>query len=150
MNNMKKIIYCTFLALLLSSCGGDKGSYSTDLIKNDLSADGKSKNENAPQFKFDNLEHDFGKVTQGEKLTFSYKFVNTGKTDLLISQASGSCGCTVAEFPQDPIAPGKDGVISVTLNTEGKKGPLHKTITIFANTYPSETILHVKAMVELP
>ena len=147
---MKRIIYCAFLALILSSCGGDKGNYSTDLIKNDLSANGKEKNENAPRFKFESLEHDFGKVIQGEKLTYSFKFVNEGKTDLLISQASGSCGCTVAEFPQDAITPGKDGVISVTLNTEGKKGTLHKTVTIYANTYPAETILHIKALVELP
>lgn len=147
---MKKTFFALLLALALSSCSSDKGSYSTDMIKNDLSADSKSKNENAPQFKFDATEHDFGKVAQGEKLTFSYKFVNNGKSDLLISQASGSCGCTVAEFPQEPIAPGKDGIISVTLNTEGKKGALHKTITIFANTYPSETILHIKALVDLP
>lgn len=148
--NMKKIIYFALLAVLISSCGSDKGSYSTDLIKNDLSADSKGKNENAPQFKLETLEHDFGKVIQGEKLTYSFKFVNSGKTDMLISQASGSCGCTVAEFPQEPITPGKDGIISVTLDTEGKKGPLHKTVTIYANTYPSETILHIKAMVELP
>lgn len=149
---MKKIVYISFLALVLASCGGNDSSYSTDMIKNELTADGKGKNtpENAPMFKFQSNEHDFGKVVQGEKLQFAYKFTNNGKSDLLISQASGSCGCTVAEFPQDPIKPGAEGAIAVTLNTEGKKGPLNKTIKIYANTYPSETILHVKAMVELP
>lgn len=149
---MKKIVYISFLALLLSSCGGDDKTYSTDMVKNELSADGKGKTtpENAPVFKFDKTEFDFGKVVQGEKLEYSYKFTNAGKSDLLISQASGSCGCTVAEFPQEPIKPGASDAIKITLNTEGKKGPLHKTVKIFANTYPAETIIHVKAMVELP
>ncbi len=147
---MKKLVYVSLMAILLASCGGNDKTLPTDLIKNELSAEGKSTPENAPVFKFDATEHDFGKVVQGEKLSFSYKFVNDGKSDLLISQATGSCGCTVAEFPQEPISPGKEGIITVTLNTEGKKGPLDKIVTIFANSYPSETILHVKAMVELP
>jgi hypothetical protein len=148
---MKKQILWLLLIIVVSACNNDKkGSYSTDLIKNEATADGKGDPKNSPVLKFDVTEHNFGNVIQGEKLTFTFKFVNIGKSDLLISQATGSCGCTVAEFPQEPINPGKDGVITVTLNTEGKKGPLDKIITIYANSFPSETVLHVKAMVELP
>ncbi len=147
---MKKFVYISLISIALASCGEREKTLDTDLIKNELSADGKTAPENAPIIKFDTKEHDFGKVIQGEKLTYSYKFVNDGKKDLIISQATGSCGCTVAEFPQEPIKPGKDGVITVTLDTEGKKGPMNKVVTIFANSYPSETRLQVKAMVELP
>jgi hypothetical protein len=148
---MKKQLFWLLLVILVSACGGKKDEkLSTDLINNSVTADSKGAPENAPIIKFEMMEHDFGKVTQGEKLTYNFRFVNSGKTDLLISQASGSCGCTVAEFPQEPIKSGKEGAITVTLNTEGKKGPMNKTVTIFANSYPSETVLHIKAMVEIP
>lgn len=147
---MKKSFIWVVTVLLFASCQNSDKSLPTDLIENSTSIDSKGAPKEAPLFKFEKMEYNFGKVTQGEKLTYTFNFTNSGKSDLLISQASGSCGCTVAEFPQEPIKAGGKGSIAVTLNTEGKKGPLDKTITIFANSYPSETVLHIKAMVELP
>ncbi|HOT88132.1 MAG TPA: DUF1573 domain-containing protein [Bacteroidales bacterium] len=98
-------------------------------------------------FYFEEEEHDFGKVTEGEKVSFSFKFKNTGASDLIITDAKGSCGCTVADYPKDPIAPNKEGFINVTFNTEGKKGFQSKSITLRANIKEEVKALKVKAQI---
>lgn len=98
--------------------------------------------------KFDENEFDFGTITDGEKVRHSFKFKNTGKEPLVISNAKGSCGCTVPQWPKEPIAPGKSGEIEVEFNSKGKKGNQTKNVTITANTDPANTILKIKAQVE--
>jgi hypothetical protein len=92
----------------------------------------------------------FGKIIQGEKVTYSFKFTNTGKSDLVITGASGSCGCTVPSFPKGPITPGKSGLIDVLFNSEGKKGIQNKTITVLANTQPNAVTLKIKVEIIEP
>jgi len=102
-------------------------------------------------WKFDKSEHDFGKLKQGESAEYSFKFTNTGKEPLIIENAQGSCGCTVPNYPKEPIAPGGTGVIDVRFNSAGKSGAQQKTVTLTANTDPSiTTILTIKADVEAP
>ena len=74
-------------------------------------------------------------------VTHVFKFVNNGKGPLVISKANASCGCTVPEYPRDPIMPGDSGKISVQFNTTGKLGQQSKTVTVTANTNPSNTEL---------
>ena len=85
--------------------------------------------------------YDFGKVTDGEKVIYNYRFKNTGSKPLIISSASASCGCTVPEKPEEPVKPGETGFLKVVFNSEGRVGPTHKTITVISNAYPAFPVL---------
>ncbi|NJK83133.1 MAG: DUF1573 domain-containing protein [Saprospiraceae bacterium] len=92
---------------------------------------------------FDEMTFDFGTVNDGEKVRHAYKFKNTGNEPLIISNATGSCGCTVPQWPQDPIAPGATGEIMVEFDSKNKPGRQTKTVTITANTNPVTTRLTI-------
>ena len=99
------------------------------------------------QMTFTSEEFDFGKVKAGEQVTHEYQFTNTGKENLIISNAKGSCGCTVPQWPKEPIAPGKTGVIKVVFDSKSKSGPQSKRVTITANTNPPQSFLTIKGEV---
>ncbi len=99
------------------------------------------------QMTFNSMEFDFGKVKSGESVTHDYEFTNTGKENLIIANAKGSCGCTVPQWPKEPIAPGKTGVIKVVFDSKGKSGPQSKRVTITANTNPPQSFLEIKGEV---
>ncbi|HMQ48802.1 MAG TPA: DUF1573 domain-containing protein [Saprospiraceae bacterium] len=99
---------------------------------------------------FEETEFNFGTVVDGEKVSHSYKFKNTGKEPLILSNAKGSCGCTVPEWPRDPIAPGAEGVITVQFDSKNKKGPRNQKVTITANTNPPQTFIYLKGEVTAP
>lgn len=80
--------------------------------------------------------YNFGKVTDGEKVVFNYRFMNSGDKPLVISAASASCGCTVPERPEQPIAPGETGVIKVVFDSKGRVGPVHKEVNVTSNAMP--------------
>jgi hypothetical protein len=103
--------------------------------------------ETATTMSFEKEMHDFGSVKEGEKVTHVFKFKNTGDKPLIISDAKGSCGCTVPSYPVEPIAPGKSGEIKVSFDSANKKGSETKYVTINANTIPAETRLTIKANV---
>jgi len=86
---------------------------------------------------FVETNHDFGKITQGEKVSHVFKFKNTGENPLELTQVQPSCGCTIPEWTEAPIDPGKEGTIQVMFNSEGREGVQHKTVTVVANTKPS-------------
>jgi hypothetical protein len=94
---------------------------------------------------FTEEEFDFGTVKQGDKVNHFFSFKNTGKNDLVISRAIGSCGCTVPEFPKEPIAPGKTGVMKVSFNSTGKKGKQQKTVSVYANVPTGGKVVTIKA-----
>ncbi len=119
-----------------------------DLIQNPASAEGKSDSTELPVLQFEKMQHDFGAICEGETVSFGFKFKNTGKSDLLISKVTSSCGCTVGDYPKDPVKPGKDGVISVTFKSEGRKGIQNKTVTVLANTQPNIQTLTINAMIK--
>jgi hypothetical protein len=96
---------------------------------------------------FKETEFNFGKVKEGEKVQHEYEFTNTGKEPLVISNAKGSCGCTVPQWPKEPIAPGKSGKIKVEFDSKGKPGPANKQVTITANTDPVQSIIYIKGEV---
>lgn len=144
---MKKVIvFATVLFLAACKSEGDGKEIGTDVISNSASADGNV-NTNLPEMKFDEEEFDFGKITQGEKVSHAFHFKNTGKSNLIISGASGSCGCTVPEYPEEPIAPGAEGEINVVFSSEGKRGQQEKTVTIVTNCEPATKIIRIKTEV---
>lgn len=75
-----------------------------------------------------------GKITEGEKVEVAYRFVNTGNEPLVIENVVPTCGCTVAEKPQAPVAPGKEGVVKAVFDSQGRVGSQHKSLTVYANT----------------
>jgi len=91
-------------------------------------------NEGAAKLTFDRLEHDFGKITQGDIVETTFKFKNTGLNDLIITNAKSTCGCTIPEWPKQPIAPGAEESIKVKFNSSGKSNKVTKTITLTTNT----------------
>jgi hypothetical protein len=155
---MKKIAFVLISAMALYSCGGEnasekEASLDTDVVANPATAEtesGTADNVDVPEFTFEKEVHDFGTIVQGEKVAYSFKFKNTGKGDLIITSAKGSCGCTIPEWPQEPIAPGAEGVIDVVFNSDGKSGQQNKKVTIVANTVPNTKVLAINGMVEVP
>jgi hypothetical protein len=79
----------------------------------------------------------FGTATEGQKIEHNFSFKNTGNKPLVIIKATASCGCTIADKPEQPILPGDTGLIKVIFNSTGKRGHNHKTITVESNAYPS-------------
>lgn len=102
---------------------------------------------NAPAFKFEKEVYDFGKITDGDVVTYDFKFKNIGNSPLIISSATATCGCTVPDYPKEPVAPGAEGVIRVVFNSAGKLGMQNKVVSITANTIPSLTELNILGMV---
>jgi hypothetical protein len=99
---------------------------------------------------FDKKEHDFGHMKQGDQVECVFKVTNTGNEPLIIEEAHGSCGCTVPDYPKEPIPAGQTRDIKVKFNSAGKKGSQTKTVTLTSNTEPLQSILTIKAEVEVP
>ena len=150
-----KVIKFSRLMIILSmmvivSCSGDRSRVPADVVNIPNSASGNDNQDRLPMIEFATTEHDFGKVIQGEVVTYSFKFKNTGKSDLVIANISAACGCTASEYPKDPVKPGEEKVIEVIFNSSGKQGFQNKTLTVAANTQPSNTTLTIKAQVIIP
>ena len=128
---MKRFILSLVVILGLISCETKSDSLNTSLVNNPSSADGIKKGTNTPAIKFEHLEHDFGKVLQGEQVSHTFKFKNVGDAPLIISSIEKTCGCTTPDFSSKP-----------------HKGFQNKRLIVKANTNPSETILRIKAQVE--
>lgn len=104
--------------------------------------------ENAPAISFEETTYDFGTIKQGEVVEHTFQFTNTGKSPLVIESATASCGCTVPEKPEQPIAPGEQGKIKVQFNSTGKSGQQAPIVTVRANTVPNITQVSLKGTVE--
>jgi hypothetical protein len=129
---MKKILFISSVLFLFSACSGsDKvevGNKTTMLVN--------------PVF-------DAGTVVKGELITAKFVVENTGKYPLVIAEVKGSCTCTVAEKPEDPILPGKSGIIKAVVDTDRTStGMISKSVRIVANTEPSVTEVAIKATVK--
>ncbi|MBA2612447.1 MAG: DUF1573 domain-containing protein [Bacteroidetes bacterium] len=140
---MKRILIAAFIISLCACNTKEDGTIGTDIVNNTASADGQA-NTNLPDIKFEEEEFDFGKITQGEIVSHAFTFKNTGKSNLIISSASGSCGCTVPHWPKEPIKAGEENKINVVFSSEGKSGLQEKTITIVTNCEPATRILKIK------
>jgi hypothetical protein len=119
-------------------------------VNNPNSAKGRSDLSSLPFIKFEEEVHDFGKIIEGETVSYSFKFTNTGKSDLVIADVSTSCGCAVPSYPKTPIRPGKQDIIKVSFNSAGKRGFQTKNIVVVANTQPNSTMVRIKAQVVSP
>jgi Protein of unknown function (DUF1573) len=90
---------------------------------------------------------DFGTIKEGDVVSFSYRFKNTGDKPLEVTNVMASCGCTVPEKPEEPIEPGQIGFIKVKFNSDRKPGEAHKTVTVESNANPEFPTLLLKGTV---
>jgi hypothetical protein len=145
---MKRILIST-LILTAIACNSNTGNQAgTEIVTNPATAENpNAENVNVSEITFEQNMFDFGTIKEGELVNHKFKFTNTGKNPLLITSASASCGCTVPNWPKEPIAPGKSSEIDVTFNSEGKPNHAEKTVTVVANTSPTNTMLLIKGEV---
>jgi hypothetical protein len=153
MKSIKPILLTALVTTLVWSCDSPKDSkqeaISPEVVNNNASADPTATpTSGLPVFEFETDNHEFGIITEGEKVSYTFKFKNTGNAPLVISNASASCGCTVPEYTKTPVAPGEDGEVNVTFDSSGKSGMTTKSVTLIANTEPNTKVLKVSADIQ--
>ncbi|MDB5253558.1 MAG: hypothetical protein JWP27_2727 [Flaviaesturariibacter sp.] len=136
---MKQFYFAALAATLLAACNTNDtktaGYTKEDSIKHQRMMDSVNDSANFTSIQWlDSMHQDLGKVNEGAKVEVSWRFRNTGKKPLIISQATASCGCTVAEKPEEPIAPGAESRIKATFDSEGRAGTNTKSVSVMANT----------------
>lgn len=149
MQTMRNIIAVSVLsvALLGISCEDNAAKkIKSENVEIAKERDDEIKN-GGPRIKFDKTEHDFGTIGEGEIVETVFTFTNTGKSELIIASAKGSCGCTVPEWPKEPILPGEEGQIKVKFNSTSRTNLQQKQVTLVTNTESGKEILKIKAQV---
>ena len=137
---MKKYVSFLLIIICLVSC---------DVRRKDKIADGGvlavpiNVNDSTSVQIIDSV-YNFGKATEGEKIIYNFRFKNSGTKPLVITNTRASCGCTVPEKPEKPIAPGETSFIKVIFNSQGKVGVNEKTITVSSNASPAFPTLLLK------
>jgi hypothetical protein len=141
------VISLVVIGLSFASCNKD----ATKKIKTENLEVAKERDSEiklgGPRFKFDKTEHDFGTINEGDVVETVFSFTNVGKSELIITSAKGSCGCTVPDWPKEPIMPGEAGEIKVKFNSYRKPNLQQKQITLRTNTEGGKEILKIRAQV---
>lgn len=106
-------------------------------------------NPNAPTMTFESDVVDYGTIDQGADGVREFKFTNNGKEPLIISNARGSCGCTVPTWPKEPIKPGESSVIKVKYDTK-RLGAINKSVTITSNAATPTKVVRIKGKIIAP
>jgi hypothetical protein len=146
---MKKVIVLSILSLSLMTISCDENA-AKKIKSENLELAKERDNEikvGGAKIKFEKTEHDFGTINEGDIVETVFSFKNSGKSELIITSAKGSCGCTVPEWPKEPIMPGEEGLIRVKFNSDKKPNLQQKTITLVTNTEQGKEILKIKAQV---
>jgi len=145
---MKKSILFLAGALVFSiiSCKENTKGIITDQDMQKVAAEKEFLNK-LPKIEFDKAVHDFGTINEGDKVETEFIVKNTGENDLVIADAKASCGCTVPEWPKEPIAPGASAAIKVSFDSSGKPGKQSKTVTLTTNTENGSETFDIKANV---
>jgi hypothetical protein len=139
---MRRILVISFIliAVISANCGGGKSKNSTDSSASAISS-GKS------EMVFREYQHDFGKIAEGEKISYTFTFENKGNSNLIISSATTTCGCTVTKYDKKPIPPGASGILEVAFDTSGRSGMQTKIITVRSNATTPVALLKITAEV---
>ena len=144
----KQIIFFAILSIALVSCK----EKATSKIKPANLENAKERDaeisKGSAVIGFDKTEYDFGTITEGDLVNGTFKVYNKGKTDLVITNARASCGCTVPEWPKEAIKPGDSAQVKFKFNSRFRRGKQHKTITLQTNTEKVTEVLQIKGFVE--
>ena len=169
MKNFRILALFAFVAAISFTACKNEGSAAKDAARESLATTATTAPATTPaatpaapaapvgpltSIEFEEDSYDFGEIMEGEKVVHLYKFKNTGKEPLVISNAKGSCGCTVPEWPREPIPVGGSGEIRVQFDSKGKGkvggATQAKKVTLTANTDPAQTFLNIKGKVNKP
>lgn len=150
---MKRLLFISLMAIAACNSGNTGSNIAAhsklpvSVVNNPHTAGGMDTAAAAlkPTMDFKDTLHDFGQIHEGEIVQYDFQFTNRGKSPLVISSASGSCGCTVPDYPRDPVEPGKSAVMKVTFNSRGKSGHQEKSVLIHTNTMRGTELLYIKA-----
>ena len=138
----------TLSAGFFTACKDTKAASKIDVVNLEKAKKRDTEiNKGAASISFDKIEYDFGTVNEGDVVETVYKVTNSGNTDLIITDAKASCGCTVPVWPRNAIKPGESADIAVKFNTRGKPNRQSKTITLSTNTALGREILKLSGMV---
>ena len=144
------ILLLVSLALVSCNSSSDEKTITTDLVNSPLTANSNAEKVLTPNIEMLETSYNFGEIQQGESVTHDFILKNTGEADLIISAAKGSCGCTVPEWPKNPIAKGEEATIKVTFNSAGKSGKQNKTVTLVTNAIPNTRVIIINGNVIVP
>jgi hypothetical protein len=166
MKNLSLLSFLLFITLVsFNACKNDKAAAGTDsatAASSDPNAATAATNptpEGTPaptgpttSVEYSEMVYDFGEITEGAHVKYAFKFKNTGSEPLIIADAKGSCGCTVPDWPREPIAPGATSEIKVEFDSKGKGSDdgqkQTKKVTVTANTNPPQTYLTITGVVK--
>lgn len=141
MNKKQSLILLLFI-LLITGCGGNNH-------KSGKNPGNQAVDTGKAVISFVEYEHDFGSVSEGEKIGCIFSFINKGSADLVINSATTTCGCTVPKYNRKPVAPGNSGSLEVVFDTEGRNGMQSKTITVRSNASVPVVLLKITADVKM-
>jgi hypothetical protein len=134
---MKYFLFILSAVLFFSCTGTDKSSTREEAVQDSLNKLAMADTSSYTTLEWlDSTSQDLGKITEGSVVEISWKFKNTGDKPLIISDARGTCGCTIADKPNEPVPPGQEGLIKARFNSQGQGPEAHKTVTVDANTKP--------------
>jgi hypothetical protein len=144
-------IIAVFGVLLFARCDNmfKNKKINTGTINNSATPNGNN-GDQMPDMKFDEEDHNIGTIEQGEVLDFSFKFTNTGKADLLINNCTASCGCTIPNWPKQPIRQGESGYIDVQFDSKGKQNEITKEVSVSTNCNPALRKIKFHGFVKVP
>ncbi len=160
---MKNIYFAALFAFFATACKNENSPRNTenglqevrldekvsnkDIIRNPVSASEPLDTLNVAKFAFEETEFMFGKVNQGDLVKHAFKFTNVGKIPLIVTAVQAQCGCTTPEWKHEPIPPGGSSQIDVQFDTKNAINEQAKSVTVAANTYPSQTVLKLRGTV---
>lgn len=145
---MKKTLILTLIAVFFVSftafAQNDAQNGKNQEAKTEKSKE--NKNTKVAEITFEALEYDYGNIYKGDNGVCEFKFKNTGKAPLTITNCKASCGCTVPSWPHDPIPPKGTGVIKVKYDTN-RIGTINKSITVSSDAVNNSVVLHIKGFI---
>lgn len=140
---MKKLILTLGLLVSITTLSNAQEHSANDGHNHGAAATTTTAPTSLADIKLDKMVHDYGNIMQGDNGECVFKFKNTGKEPLIITNCQGSCGCTVPQCPKDPILPGKTGEIKVKYDSN-RVGPISKTVTITSNAKSGVQTIQIK------
>jgi Protein of unknown function (DUF1573) len=160
---MNKLLFYTFLlAFIATSCNNnndkknngldevrlDGKTSNADIVRMPITADTPLDTNNIAKITMEETDFNFGSVNEGDVVKHTFKLKNVGNQPLLITDIRTTCGCTVPTWNKSPIAANANDQVEVKFDTKGKANEQVKKITIIANTFPAETELILRGMVQ--
>lgn len=151
---LKRFSFLLFLVLVLSCQTEEEQEVNTERTNSidefiRMPTDnGKVDTSEMATLKFDHQVFSFDTIQEGQTVEHVFSFQNTGHSSLMIADVTSTCGCTVPDYPKKPIPAGETSEIKVVFDSKDQSGRQDKKISIFANTFPNETVISMKGYVQ--